>query len=820
MQEPELSPCRPELLHTVTMGTDETDAGQTELARPRTDAERDALAAATDYSSVHDRSEPPETFYLAALGRARRDITRRFVRGLLRGNPTGLPDHRIVASDAPTVPDDPDPLSNLSGERLRSVVEPLHEACEDLALLSFPASDTVVIAPITDVHGYDRFRLAGPIRRVPPGAAPDEDGDSVAPAGSDGPVAPAGGDATDTPDDGDAPRALGDGDASDAASTVEHPVDLVPLLAAEGAFVNGDQADRIRAELAESVANLALAQLAGPVHAEAVNSTHGSVLDAIASGVPAADATAAFERIVTDGHPFHPAGKIRRGMTATDGLSYAPEFTDRIDLRFVAVRRDYAREVQVAGSDRLTGRLRSTFGGLEAALERTLPEGGDLAEYAVIPVHPWQYHHTLPELYAGQRADGRVVPIPDYTYPATPQLNLRTVVPYDTESAESPESLKSAESPDATDASGATDAPLTTDAIDTTGASASTTTSDPTGAQPPHLKLAIDVQTTNVVRTLSPHAVTNGPQITEVVEAIDAAASFERLGLLAEPAATCYYPPGGPHLDGEQRRGADQSSGQGPRDGVPFDEARNLSALVRANPHAHPLVPDGATPVVASSLLADVPSTGRPLVCELIGEYAAATETTSTATAALEFVDAYADVVISEQLHLLSTYGIALESHLQNSIVVFDGVSPVATLVRDFGGIRVHRGRLADHGLSIEPYPNSDAAADGEEDLYRKLYYSLFQNHVAELVATVSHELGVPESACWARIRERCERAFDTIRSDSGVPESRIRRDERALFDDPAVHKALTAMRLRGKRHEYVTSRVSNPLAGTNDAGD
>ncbi|ELZ14472.1 IucA/IucC family protein [Haloterrigena salina JCM 13891] len=43
-----------------------------------------------------------------------------------------------------------------------------------------------------------------------------------------------------------------------------------------------------------------------------------------------------------------------------------------------------------------------------------------------------------------------------------------------------------------------------------------------------------------------------------------------------------------------------------------------------------------------------------------------------------------------------------------------------------------------------------------------------------------------------------------------------MRRDGRGLFDEPATHKALTAMRLRGKRHEYVTSEVSNPLSPSN----
>jgi len=701
---------------SVTTVSEHSDRDDLETAPPRTAAERDAFGAAVRFARSHDHTTPPERAYATALPAARREILYRLVRGLVRGSPDGLRDAHLVSATSPTVPDDPAPLAALDGAAALAVAGPLADGCRRLALLPFPASDSVVIAQVAGVHGYDRVRFVGPVRRWTP----------------------------------------------DCAETVSHPVDLIPLVECAGAFADPTQAERIREEVAESVANLALAQLAGPVLAEQVDGAAGrgatgrpvsgrSMLDAVADGVPAADPVAAFERITTDGHPFHYGGKIRRGMTAADGLAYAPEFTDRIDLRFVAVNREYARETRAADADRFGDRVLDTFDGLGDALRNELPPGRNPDEYAVIPVHPWQFHRTIPDQYAEQRADGRVVPLDGYSHPATPGLNLRTVVPYDTERI---------------------------------------------GEGPPHVKLAIGVQTTNVERTLSPHAVTNGPQVTDLLSAVEAAESFETLGFLDEPSATCYYAPGGPHRDGDE-----------------YDDARHLSGLFRANPYDHPLVGDDAHPVVASSLLADAHGTGRPLVCDLLGEYASARDTTDPADAARSFLADYADVVVPEQLFLLTKYGIALESHLQNSLVVFEGARPVATLVRDFGGIRVHGGRVAERGYSIDPFPGSDLDADGETDLYRKLYYALFQNHLAELVAAIADETEFDETTCWGIIRERCERAFERARSDPAVSDERVRRDERALFADPAVHKALTAMRLGGKRHEYVTSEVSNPLA-------
>ncbi|MDG5817472.1 IucA/IucC family protein [Natronococcus sp. A-GB7] len=687
-----------------------------ESVRLRTSAERESLGAATGYARANDLSVPAEAAYLEALPGARREILRRFVRGLLRGRPAGLPDFRFVDPADPTVPDEPAPLEGLEATELRSLVDPLPEWWCRLALIPLPASETVLVAPIAARHGYDRFRFAGPMRRSPESA------------GFDG-----------------------------GRRGLEHPVDLVPLLEREGAFSDAEQAERIRLEVSESVANLALARLARPVHARAVETAVAaseSILEAVATGVPSADAATAFERIVTDGHPFHPAGKIRRGMNAADGLAYAPEFTDRVDLRFVAVDREYALETRAEAAEdgRLTDRLYATFEGLEGALERAIPAGRARESYAVVPVHPLQYHRTIPERYADGIEDGRVVPIADYAVPVTPQLNLRTVVPYETERT--------------------ADGPL------------------------PHLKLAIPVQTTNVVRTLSPHAVSNGPQVTDVVREIERREDLDRLGLLAEPAATCYYPPGGPHPEGEA-----------------FDDARHLSGLLRENPAEHPLVPEDGVPVVASSLVADAPTTGRPLVCELIERYGDRTGASTAGEAALLFLERYAAVVVPEQLALLSEYGVALESHLQNSLIVLEDAEPVATLVRDLGGIRVHRDRLAERGLSLDPYPDSDLEADDAVDCYRKLHYALFQNHLAELVATVADEFPVDERVCWERIADRCERAFEAIRAEGSVPADRLERDERALFAASTPHKALTAMRLRGKRHEYVTSEVANPLS-------
>lgn len=660
-----------------------------------TDAERAVLGAATAYARRHDLVTPPEEAYLSVLPEARRGILYRFAGGLFRDSPDGLPTPTTLPADDPTPPADaPAPLAEADGDRFFNDIE-LPDGIRSLGVLALPESGAALLAPVAAEHGYGHLAFAGPLF-------------------------------------------LWQDDTSDP---VDHPAELVPFLEREGAFADADQSSLIEAELEESVANLAFARLAGEVW----KADCGDVasVPGLAERVAGADPAASLERVAIEGHPFHHGAKIRRGMDAGAALAYAPEFAGSIDVRFAAVEADYAKR-ETAGGERLSHRLFSLFDGLREALEGVTPIGRSPGEYAVIPVHPWQFSHVFPKRYREDLADGRVLAL-DYTHPATPLSNLRTVVPHAT---------------------------------------------DRTGAGPhPHLKLAIEVRTTNATRTLSPQAVHNGPRVTAALGEI--AGELEgSLGFLDEHAATCYHAPGGPHPEGEA-----------------YDDARSLSGLLRTNPHDHPLVGD-ALPVSGSSLIARSPATGRPLVADLVEEYR-----TSTERGVEGFLEEYVACVIPDQLRLLSNWGIALESHAQNNLVAFESGRPVAALVRDFGGVRVHADRLAEHDLAVRTYPDSDVRADDERDCYRKLYYALFQNHLSELIVALVGSTGIDEARCWELVRAECERVFDGLLADPAVPDARVERDREALFSEPAEHKALTAMRLGGKRHEYTIARVSNPLS-------
>lgn len=671
-------------------------------AAPRTPAERRTAPAAACLASVHDLADPPAAAYRRALSRARRDILGRLARGLLRGDPEGLPPAQVVG-----VGDLGVGLGGLPGGTPQPDAGALRAAlpsgADEVGLLPLPGARRLVAAPVARSRGFARHDIAHPVL-----------------------AAVAGGD----------------------LEPVAHPVALVDWVGEAGGAVDGDQARRVRAEVAESVANLALSLLAERVQARR---WPDPVLEADPGDLPGADGPSALERLVTRGHPLHPAAKIRRGMGPAAGLAYGPEHTPEVPLRFAAIHRDLAKGVSAGGGPGITERLLAAFDGLQTAAREALPAGRRLPEYVLVPVHPWQFDHVLPARYRDERAAGDVVLVEGFDRPASPLLNLRTLAPR----------------------------------------------ADPgsTGPRPPHCKTAVGVQLTNVERTLSPQAVHNGPHVTDLLGRIPGEMAGPRLGVLGELAAAGPHPPGGPHVEGEA-----------------WDHARHLGGLLRENPLDHPLAGAGDRVVPASSLVATTPG-GEPLLAEAVALHADRADRASGRAAARSWWRALVEAVVPGNLRLMTACGVALEAHLQNALLVLEEGEPAALLVRDLGGIRVHAGRLAGQGLELDPYPGSDLDADGEGDLHRKLYYTLFQNLLSELAAALDRLTAVDEARLWDVAAGVAAGTFEDLRADPGVPDERVDRDEAACFGDPCTHKALTAMRLQGKRHEYVTSRVPNPLA-------
>lgn len=671
----------------------------------RTTAEREAAAAAARLPST---TADPVAVFKGELPSARMSVLQRTIAALLKEAPAGLPTPtvRTVGELPDVLPADADIGAvehALDLGAWRRTDDP------DLVVAAVPLSESaVVVAPVEERHAFDRYIVDSPVILV----------------------------------------------EGSALQRLTHPTDFATRLINTGVFVDDAAASRYRAEVENSAASIALSRTAGRLMRTApLSRPHPAVTKAPMG----ADYLAGLERYAAiEERASHPAGKIH-GLTHAAAVEAFPEFTEVISLRFVAVPPECATEYRSEGAPSITDTLYDTFPWLAGAVAEAVssspatPEDADPADYSVIPVHPWQFENLLPERYADELADGRIVPV-EFSAPATPLLSQRTVVPF----------------------------------------------SRPGAGPAPHIKLPLAVTKFDHERAYPPEETHNGPLMADLLADIDDTDPFTGLGILVDSAAIHYEPGGGPHIDGPGRAAAE-----------------HLSACIRTNPLAHPRVEDGDVAVVGAALTTVPPMVERPLLTSFVDIYRTTHGHRTEREAALAFLSEYVDVVLPDHLRLLSKYGISLESHLQNTVMVFDeSAAPKAALFRDFGGIRVSESRLERAGYTVDIYPDSDINPPESWELYRKVYSSFVQNHVAEIVAALAHHTTVDEAACWDLVREKARAIFADLRADPDVPTEQVDIDEETLFADNLLSVRRYEMLFAGETEKEVRLCSTNPFAG------
>lgn len=648
------------------------------------------MPVGTCYADRHDLATPADEAFLGVLPDARLTILQKVLESIYRENPPELEQPTAVRAADPSLSKklrECSPL--LDADAVTAWLETVPESAEWIVTYPFPTAETVLLTAGEAIQRFDRYRATGPAL-------------ALSPEGTD---------------------------------VVDHPVDIVHLFEEDDAFSTAGRRETLTELLAESVANLGLARLAvATLQREA--ETEGSDHPLVTAAPNGTDRNAALERIAAvEERPTNPIAKIRRGMTPADGLVYAPEFTDRVSLRFVALDRGAVLEREKPGEKPLSDHLFSAFDGLERAVGEAIPSQQDVREFCVVPVHPWQYHHVLPDQYGDELSTGRLLPIRGYRRPATPLMNLRTVVPWSSQAA--------------------VDAPS-------------------------HLKLPVTIRKTSIVRALEAQMVHNTPAVSALLEQVLDEESFESFGFLPALAAACYYPPSVPDEDREE-------------------QARHLSAFARMNPYAHPLSTDDTTPVTAASLLASPPGTDEPLVVSCIEHAAATrgTDVDTEVRHFLErYVETALPPQVVLTCKYGIELGSHLQNMV---VLLDGDCLPSANLVRDLGDSRVFRHRLEEHGYSIDPYPDSDVVSAEPGETMRRTMVAFVQFNLAELVGTLALHTPVDEDVCWEVVQSYLRRTLDDLREDSDVPTAWIEQDESELFAENTVFVARISKALTGE---------------------
>jgi siderophore synthetase component len=438
----------------------------------------------------------------------------------------------------------------------------------------------------------------------------------------------------------------------------DHPAELLAAL-------GWPEAVRLEAEVAHSVAGLALARVGA--------ASFGDPAPALADRTQEE-----LEQSVVDGHRWHPCCRNRTGFSAQDHLAYGPEHRPVVALDLLAVP---------AGGCVVRG---------------AWPEELRIGDKLLIPIHPWQSAHVLPQHGLTPTAPGAL--------PARPLMALRTLAPI--------------------------------------GLSW-------------QVKTALSTQLTSAVRDLSGGSIRSSVAVSTFLQE-----AFGRLGgglrLQSTRAAAAILVNGKPHPD--------------------------LGVVLRDS-----LVTDlrpGETVLPVGALTARPPNGGCPPLCAL------------AAGDPVAWLADFVALAIPPLLTLLA-WGIALEAHEQNLLLVIAERRARQLVYRDLADIRICSTRLETAGLSCPAIPMRMRVSGGE--LRAKLFATFVGTTMAGLVTTLAKH--ADSNRLWDAVEIGIRQAYATL---PDTPATRA--DQWALLNDPIPTKPLTLMRLNPST--ILWAYQPNPFAG------
>ncbi|WP_170885454.1 IucA/IucC family protein [Bacillus alkalicellulosilyticus] len=451
------------------------------------------------------------------------------------------------------------------------------------------------------------------------------------------------------------------------------------------------------------------------------------------------DPTLFFEQLCVTGHQLHPGTKAKTGLSYEELVQYSGEFGNVIHLNFVAIHKDVCYHNPILHTDTFHSFWFAEYPELEQAFLKCCEHP---KEYMIVPVHPWQYEHTLKELYPNEIENKDILFIP-YSIEAIPTLSVRTV------------GLRTKE-------------------------------------KKYHIKLPINIQMTSAVRTISPNSIHNGPELSQIAKVI----------LVKESELSQHF-----HVIGEDSGLRFISKLE--HDNNAFHRNKNLSMLLRKNPTS--LLEEGEVAMVACALYNEAPLSEQLLLYEMIEHYNQRVQSFTEEESVLDFFTKYIAVLLSGVLPFMTRYGIGLEAHLQNTLVVFRDYEPVKVIVRDLGGVRVNTTRLEKQGIKGRFYPGSATIGTEDSEMQNKVIHTVFQSQIGELTMHLARRYSVTEEELWEKVKTICLAIFSKLKEDDTIAKE-VDKDMSILLGETVKTKALTRMRLTNDVTDYAYISVPNPL--------
>ncbi|MEX2948651.1 IucA/IucC family protein [Staphylococcus warneri] len=285
---------------------------------------------------------------------------------------------------------------------------------------------------------------------------------------------------------------------------------------------------------------------------------------------------------------------------------------------------------------------------------------------------------------------------------------------------------------------------------------------------PFHIKLPVNVQATSAVRTVSTVTTVDGPKLSYALQ--DMLNIYPELKVAAEPF--------GEYIN------------------VDPDLARQLACIVREKPV---LTQEGST-IVSASLVNRNPVDDDVVV----DSYIKWIYNELTTESIEQFIRQYTRTLVRPLIAYIQDYGIALEAHMQNTIVNLGPNYQMNFLVRDLGGSRIDLQTLK-HKLPDVEITNESLIADSIEAVIGKFQHAVVQNQLAELIHHFNQYDTVNEQALFKIVQQEIEAAIDANKNHAQAL-------HRVLFGPTISVKALLSMRMENKVKKYLNTELENPI--------
>ncbi|WP_158139291.1 D-ornithine--citrate ligase SfaD [Staphylococcus aureus] len=304
-------------------------------------------------------------------------------------------------------------------------------------------------------------------------------------------------------------------------------------------------------------------------------------------------------------------------------------------------------------------------------------------------------------------------------------------------------------------------------------------------AMSPHIKLSTNVHITGEIRTLSEQTTHNGPLMTRILNDI-----LEKDVIFKSYASTIIDEVAGIHFYNEQDEADYQT-----------ERSEQLGTLFRKN--IYQMIP----------------------LVTLIKRYQSAASMSNFESSAKSWIETYSKALLGLVIPLVTKYGIALEAHLQNAIAIFRKDGLLDTMyIRDFEGLRIDKAQLNEMGYSTSHFhEKSRILTDSKTSVFNKAFYSTVQNHLGELILTISKASKDSnlERHMWYIVRDVLDNIFDQLvlstHKSNQVNENRINEIKDTMFAPFIDYKCVTTMRLEDEAHHYTYIKVNNPLYRENN---